>query len=146
MNTKAILPMTASDLRDVARLSEQLGYPTSAEALAPRLAHILKRIDHKVFVYHLEKKVVGWIHLEVVLDLIEEAKLEIKALVVDENYRGLKIGAELIEAAKEWARTQKLNTLYLSCNQKRVEAHRFYLKQGFQQQKASYFFELNLSP
>lgn len=83
----------------------------------------------------------GWVHLEIVYDLIEEKKVEIKALIVDENSRSKGYGHALIKAAREWTKQNKLNTIYLSCNTMRDRAHDFYLREGFTKVKTSHFFE-----
>ncbi len=91
---------------------------------------------HRLFVYVKNEIVQGWIHLEIVEDFIEEDKVEIKALIVDENSRGNGIGKALIKAAEKWAKTYQLHTIYLNCNILREQTLKY---------KTSLFFEKRLN-
>lgn len=135
--------MNRNDLDSVGALSEQLGYPVEMEELRARFENISKLAHHALLVCS-EMEVSGWIHLEAVSDLIEETKVEIKALVVNENMRSKGVGSALVQAAKEWAKTYGSNTIYLSCNIIRDRAHAFYEREGFTKVKTSHFFELNI--
>jgi GNAT superfamily N-acetyltransferase len=133
--------MSELHLDKVATLSDQLGYPVSRSDLLKRFTKISSEKRHKLFVYEENTKVLGWIHLECVEDLIEEDKVEIKALIVDENSRGKGVGRALIEAAEKWGKTYHLHTIYLNCNILRERTHQFYERQGFRKYKTSLFFE-----
>jgi streptothricin acetyltransferase len=52
-------------------------------------------------------------------------------IVVDKNYRRKNIGTKLLDAAKEWARTNKLIGLTLETQNNNVDACLFYEKYGF---------------
>jgi N-acetylglutamate synthase-like GNAT family acetyltransferase len=134
--------MTSQDLTQVCDLCEQLGYPATLQELTHRFMTLKKSQSHALYTYKEDDKVLGWIHLEAVDDLIEERKVEIKAIVVDEKSRGKEIGHQLLEQAKLWARSLNLKTIYLSCNIQRLQTHQFYLKEGFSQNKTSHFFEI----
>jgi len=51
-------------------------------------------------------------------------------LVVEKGERGRGIGKELLEAATEWARVRGCTHLQLSSGLGRVDAHRFYRREG----------------
>jgi GNAT superfamily N-acetyltransferase len=135
--------MIRNDLVAVGALSEQLGYPVEMQQLMARFEHI-SSLGHHALLVTGDHEVSGWIHLEAVSDLIEETKVEIKALVVDENMRSKGVGTVLVQAAKEWAKTYGSNTIYLSCNIIRDRAHAFYEREGFTKVKTSHFFELKI--
>ncbi len=137
----AISPMTEVHLPEVRLLSEQLGYPVNHAELAARWQRLSSKKRHGLFVYEENKNILGWIHLECVEDLIEEDKVEIKALVVKENSRGHGIGKALIATAEKWAKTYQIHTIYLNCNIIRERTHSFYLREGFEKFKTSHFFE-----
>lgn len=137
----AISPMKESHLPEVMKLSEQLGYPVAISELETRWKKLSSKYRHGFFVYEENKNILGWIHLEVVEDLIEEDKVEIKALVVEENSRGTGIGKALIASAEKWAKTYQLHTIYLNCNILRERTHNFYIREGFSNYKTSHFFE-----
>jgi GNAT superfamily N-acetyltransferase len=54
-------------------------------------------------------------------------------LVVTASHRGRAIGAQLIDAATEWARERGCTHLELSSGEGRKDAHRFYRSQGMSQ-------------
>lgn len=139
----SVRPMNRNDLKAVGAMSNQLGYPVEMSELITRFEELLKLSHHTLMVCG-EDSVKGWIHLEVVSDLIEERKVEIKALVVDESERSKGTGSLLVKAATQWAKTYGVSTIYLSCNIIRDRAHAFYEREGFLKVKTSHFFELKI--
>jgi N-acetylglutamate synthase-like GNAT family acetyltransferase len=139
-----IRPLTFEDLPSLTALASELAYPASIAELQERFIRLQQNQHHIVYVYQHKLEILGFIHLEMVLDLIEKEKIEIKTLVVREKARGNKIGDKLLNAAIAWARTKQLSTLYLNCNILRTRAHKFYEQQGFQLQRTSHFFEKNI--
>lgn len=137
----SISPMNESHLPEVMKLSDQLGYPVTISLIAARWQKLSKKNRHGFFVYEENKNILGWIHLECVEDLIEEDKVEIKALVVEENSRGTGIGKALITSAEKWAKTNQIGAIYLNCNILRERTHSFYIREGFSKYKTSHFFE-----
>lgn len=128
-------------LPEVGKLSDQLGYPVKMNELLLRFQKLSIKNRHALFVCEENKNILGWIHLECVEDLIEEDKVEIKAFVVEENFRGKGIGKALLETAEKWAKTYQLHTIYLNCNILRERTHKFYQREGFENYKSSLFFE-----
>jgi GNAT superfamily N-acetyltransferase len=53
------------------------------------------------------------------------------SLVVDDTCRSQGIGEQLLHASESWARAQHCDVLELSSNIKRVDAHRFYERLGY---------------
>jgi N-acetylglutamate synthase-like GNAT family acetyltransferase len=140
MKSLKIRKMTEDDLPRVAELASQLGFPVLLDKLAQRFNALKVQNQHSLFVAQ-EDLILGWIHLEAVEDLIEETKVEVKAIVVDEQARGQGIGQALINVAKKWAREKEINYVFLNCNTLRTDAHRFYSREGFLLTKTSHFFE-----
>ena len=135
--------MNRNDLVLVGAISDQLGYAVESQVLSERFEGLLPLKSHALFVSE-DDGIKGWIHLEVVFDLIEETKVEVKALVIDENARSKGHGSELLKTAREWAKTYGVSTIYLSCNILRERAHAFYLREGFTKVKTSHFFEAKI--
>ena len=54
-------------------------------------------------------------------------------LVLTASHRGRGIGAQLLDAASDWARERGCTHLELGSGAGRAEAHRFYLAQGMSQ-------------
>lgn len=136
-----VSPMGPGHLQEVSRLSHILGYPVTVDELTRRFLRFSENPRHALLICEDQENILGWIHLECVEDLIEEDKLEIKALVVDEKFRKMGTGKALITAGEKWAKTYQLHTIYLSCNILRTEAHKFYEALGFVRTKTSHFFE-----
>jgi GNAT superfamily N-acetyltransferase len=58
-------------------------------------------------------------------------KCWLQDMVVDKERRSMGIGGLLMAAAEDWARARGLTHIELSSNSARVDAHRFYERQGF---------------
>jgi GNAT superfamily N-acetyltransferase len=57
---------------------------------------------------------------------------EIESMHVDERYRSRGIGGVLLAAAIDWARSRGCYRVQLTSNKARTDAHRFYLRHGFE--------------
>ncbi|NLE76672.1 MAG: GNAT family N-acetyltransferase [Chloroflexi bacterium] len=131
---------TPEDAPAVAALCGQLGYPTTAAGLQPRLEDLLARPDHAVFVAQAGSAVVGWVHAFASHVLEAGSMAEVGGLVVADNQRGRGIGRLLIEQVEAWACDQGLPVVYLRSNTVRREAHRFYQRLGYCLIKSQYAF------
>jgi GNAT superfamily N-acetyltransferase len=128
------------DAAVIARLSTQLGYPSSPEDIEIRLRDVLDRPDGAVLVAEEEGEVVGWIHV-LGHHSIETAPFAlIVGLVVDETRRSRGTGASLVEAAMEWAARQGHRTIRVRSNVVRERAHAFYERLGFSRAKSQVVF------
>lgn len=122
---------TARDAAEIARLAGELGYPTTPEQAADRLAAVLADARHVVCVTGDPDRLAGWIHAAVQPSLDSDACVEILGLVVDGTTRGRGIGAALLAAVREWAAGTGLGELRVRSNVVRAGAHRFYEREGF---------------
>jgi N-acetylglutamate synthase-like GNAT family acetyltransferase len=133
---------TMSDIASIAELSDQLGYPTTAEQTSKRLADILSRAEHVVFIAETENgAAVGWVHVTRTVWLEIDAFAEIGGLVVDTSYRSKGVGKDLLNAAEAWAREHGLPNLRVRSNVIRNRAHHFYQEAGYQIIKSQHVFE-----
>lgn len=140
-----IRPIMPTDAHAAARLSEELGYPVSAEAMELRIRQISNVENHAVYVACLRGQVVGWIDLNVVHHLQSSPYGEIGGLVVASGFRGIRIGCKLVEKAERWVADRHLNTLLVRSRITREAAHQFYLNRGFSRLKTSAIFTKTLS-
>lgn len=132
------------DAPAIAKLSCQLGYPTTTSLASIRLAHLLNHKDHAVLVAESEHdRIVGWIHVFSSPHIETDPFAEIGGLVVDEAQRGRGIGKQLLISAHHWARDNGFHTLRVRSNIIRADAHRFYQREGFQLVKTQMVFEIN---
>ncbi|NII85079.1 MULTISPECIES: GNAT family N-acetyltransferase [unclassified Pedobacter] len=138
-----IREISEKDAESVATLSTQLGYESDVKQTSARIKHINNSNENCAFVALVDGKVVGWIHGFYTLRLESDPFVEIGGLIVDENYRNLKIGKQLIENVNTWAKKHQVKKLKVRCNIKRTESHRFYEQIGFKENKRQLAFEMN---
>ena len=129
-----------ADMAAIANLAGQLGYPSSAQEIAMRLA-ALARPEHAFFVAVDEEAVVGFIHMSAVASVVSDPLAQIRALVVAETHRSRGIGARLVAAGESWASDQGLTRLRVHTNVTRERTHRFYEALGYTLQKTSRIYE-----
>lgn len=121
----------AADVARLAKLSGELGYPTSEKEMKQRFARIKPPSAHAIFVAESEKNVVGWIHVSVTPLLEVALRAEVNGLIVAEGQRRLGAGAKLLDAAEAWARKKKCTGMSVRSNVIRDRAHAFYERQGY---------------
>ena len=133
-----------SDAAAIAELAGQLGYPTDPDEMRIRLTRMLNDPQRTIIVAEVDGTVVGWTTIKVEAELTQAPYALISGLVVDEQHRGDGIGRELLQAAEEWVVEQGLTRLRLRANEIREDAHRFYLRNGFEMKKKQCQFEKDL--
>lgn len=139
MQIRQASPEDAAVLAD---LATQLGYPSTPEQLAARLA-ALDGPDHAVLVAEDGDRVIrviGWLHVLARHHLETDSFAEIGGLVVDESCRGQGIGRRLVDAAVDWVRQKGIGELRVRSNVVRADAHRFYEREGFVRKKTQAVF------
>lgn len=124
-----------ADAEALASLSAQLGYPSDAATIRRRLDAIASRDAGIVLVAVDEHdEVVGFAHALPQRLLIAEF-VELAALVVAASLRGQGVGAALLAAVEAWTRDQGFAGVRVRSNVVRKDAHRFYLREGYAEQK-----------
>lgn len=139
MNDNAVIirPAAHGDLDTLAILSEQLGYPVAPAVLAPRLETVLTKPGHSLLVAEDAGQVVGWVHGCMRYLLEEEPHAFIGGLIVADGQRSRGVGARLMAAIEDWARTQGAHEVHVYSNVIRERAHRFYERIGYTHVKIS---------
>ncbi len=135
-----IRPATTDDVKSIATLSGELGYPSRAEDVGRRLAKMVAEGGHAVYVAEDAGAVIGWIHVFGALRLESEPFAELGGLVVAEAHRGRGIGRTLIESASRWAHEGGFRALRVRTREDRATAHRFYERVGFRRVKSQRVF------
>lgn len=123
------------DAAAIARLSCQLGYPTSADQAGKRLEGILGSGDHAVFVAIVGDHVVGWIHIFLAQRLESNPFAELGGFVVAEPHRRRGLGRRLLASAEEWSVGRGVAKLRVRFRPERAEARKFYVELGFAMEK-----------
>lgn len=140
-----IRPATIADAADIARLSNELGYPATSEQIATRLAGLLGSAAHFIVVAELPPSVVGWIAAERRLLLESGERVEVVGLIVASTAKRAGIGSALVRAAEEWAVAQNLKVISVRSNVARAESHPFYERLGYIRTKTQHAYAKQLS-
>ncbi len=128
------------DVVALAKLSGELGYPTTTEEMENRFYKVSSASDNGIYVAELDS-IVGWIHIALIQTLESNAFVEICGLVVAESSRGSGIGRRLITIAENWAREKKCYHLRVRTNILREKTRMFYKQVGFQSKKTQEVFD-----
>jgi len=151
MVTKAQIPgvivrrARSSDANQIAKLSGELGYPSTPAKVIKRLRTLRPTSQHAVFVAETKADgVVGWLHISISWLLESEARAEVNALVVSASQRSLGAGAQLLAAAEAWSKKQRCRTVNVRSNVMRDRAHKFYLRNGYEHYKTQKAFRKTL--
>jgi GNAT superfamily N-acetyltransferase len=143
---KVVRKARSSDVDELARLSFQLGYPISRNELEPIFAQLDADPDHAFFVIEKEPTdLVGYVHIFLTRRLFLTPFAELGGLVVDDQYRGMSLGSDLLQAAEHWAQAQGIGELRVRSNVLREGARDFYLKHGFDDRKKQTVFYKSIS-
>jgi ribosomal protein S18 acetylase RimI-like enzyme len=139
-----IRTMKPEDAAVVNVLSAQLGYENTITETIERIQYLLQSEHDRLLIALWENNIAGWIHAFKTTRIEAGNYIEIAALVVDEKYRGKKIGEQLTNAIKEWSQQQGYGKIVVRSNVLRNRAHHFYLTYGFTEVKEHKIFELHL--
>lgn len=116
----------------MAELAQQLGYASTADDIAARIALMRDSPEYGMFVAESAAgKIAGWIAMFVYRCVEAEARVEVSGLVVDSLVRSQGVGKQLLERAEQWAREKGCRTIGLRTNVIRERAHAFYERQGY---------------
>lgn len=129
-NTK-IREMKVDDFKDVYLLNKELGYEYQEEKVKDRIKFILTNTKDVIFVMELKDKIIGYIHGSAYELLYSDSLINILGFVVKEAYRNIGIGNRLIQYLEDWASVKGYSGIRLSSGIHRLDAHKFYEKHGY---------------
>jgi GNAT superfamily N-acetyltransferase len=133
------------DAAAIARLSGELGYPSTAEQVAARLRRVLPEEVHAVFVAEAEDgRLCGFAHVFGYHVVESDPRAEVSGLVVDAGLRGHGVGKRLMQSVEEWARERGYPAVSLRSNVVREQAHTFYERLGYRSNKTQKSFRKEL--
>jgi ribosomal protein S18 acetylase RimI-like enzyme len=123
----------AADAEALTPLLDQLGYPLTAAAVARALGELLRDPAHLVLVAEEDGRVVGYVNANFRPQLHHLAPVgTIDELVVDEGFRGRRIGERLVEAVLEEGRRRGADVVEVATHERRERARAFYRRCGFE--------------
>jgi GNAT superfamily N-acetyltransferase len=137
-----IRPIERCDAAEVCILTTQLGYDRTLDQISSWIESIADRTEQQsAFVACVAGKVVGWIEISIEHRLQSPPCTLIGGLVVKEGFRGQQIGLRLCERAEAWSWEHGVSRVRVTSRSTRTDAHRFYLRNGYQPTKVSQVFE-----
>ncbi len=128
------------DAQAVSALVTQLGYDRTPAQIATWIAGA-DPARQAAFVAVVDGVVAGWIEIERVHHLQSEPFVLIGGLVVQDGLRGMGVGRDLCRRAEQWAWDHGVETVRVTSRSTRLDAHRFYLRDGYELSKTSLVFE-----
>jgi GNAT superfamily N-acetyltransferase len=140
MEGLVIREANAADVKELCDLSAELGYPSQPDTMQRRIEVLTRLADHAVYVASIDGELAGWIHIAIVHHLQADSRAEIGGLVVGAKARSKGIGRELVARAEEWASRRGVSSVVVRSQIARLDAHRFYLREGYKQTKTSAIF------
>ena len=129
----------------IAELNREAGFPASSEDIKRRLL-VLPDGDRLILGLDGER-LIGYAHLRVAHDLLNEETAELVSIIVRESYRRQGVGRRLIAAAETWATQSGKARLLLHTEVVRTEAHAFFIALGYEETSTSIDFirDLNIA-
>jgi GNAT superfamily N-acetyltransferase len=136
-----VRPLQPADAGPAARLCVQLGYNATETEMRERIQSLAGAEGRLLLAADLAGQLVGWVDAATERHLHTAPYVIIGGLVVDETCRGQGLGRLLCAHVERWAQAQSIAGVRVRSQAKRLEAHRFYLNQGYGQIKTSFIFE-----
>ncbi|WP_316815560.1 GNAT family N-acetyltransferase [Pedobacter nyackensis] len=133
-----------SDASTIQALLLQLGYPTEDGFLAERIRTLSSNPDHLDLVYEENGIVIGFISFHFIPQIAFDGDYAvISYLVVDDKIRSRGVGAALEAYCTALAIEKKCKRVLVRSNIIRKDAHRFYLKQGYEEYQKAFVKKLS---
>ena len=130
------------DAAEVSVLAEQPGYYRSVSDINSWIESLPTRAENQAaFVACVGHEIVGWIEISVQYHLQSAPHALIGGLVVKDGHRNRQIGLRLCEYVEAWTWDRGLSLLRVTSRSTRLEAHRFYERNGYQLTKLSHVYE-----
>ena len=121
-----------ADRGAIKRLIDQLGYPVTEDEVGTRL-QLIRSTGQAVLVAESEGNVIGCLSTSSMHVLHRPAPVgRISMMVVDEQFRGRKIGAAMIREAERLLASRGCQLVEVTSNNRRVDAHRFWESNGYE--------------
>lgn len=123
-----------NNLLEIKNLILQLGYEVTENDMKSILELYLSNENYKVFVAEIDGKIVGLVAVSFIQLFVKSGKkCTVQALVVDENFRGRKIGHKLMEEIEDFAKNVGCIAIDLTSGKRREKdgTLRFYQSIGY---------------
>lgn len=132
----SIRAATLEDNMKIASLLDQLNYPVENSLLKNKIGQLINHPDHHLLVFEDKGEVLAMMSIHFVPQVALQGDFAIISyLAVDEGARNSGIGKELEEHCVQLAKDHNCDRIQVHCHIRRVDAHRFYERQGYQESR-----------
>ncbi|MES2677428.1 MAG: GNAT family N-acetyltransferase [Pseudomonadota bacterium] len=107
--------------------------PSNMEPYLKAFADIQKDPNQHLMVMLLDEKIIGTFHLTIIPSLgrAGSKRANIESVRIDKNFRGQKLGEQMIAEAIRIAKENSAVLVQLTTDKSRIDAKRFYERLGF---------------
>ena len=124
----------AGDGPAIEQLLDQLGYTGTTGFLPKRLEGMLADPNERLLVYETTAGVIAFISVHFIPQIAVAGDFaRISYFSVADSVRGQGIGREMEEYAVMLAKERGCDRIVVHCHTRRVDAHRFYFRQGYEE-------------
>jgi ribosomal protein S18 acetylase RimI-like enzyme len=129
-----IRSVAITDAESISQLMNQLGYATLPSLIAEKITAFSNSLIDQVFIAETEGKVVGVISCHIT-SLFHQAGASgrITSLVIDKDFRNMKIAKSLVQQAENFFVSQGCIKFEVTSSDRRTEAHEFYKACGYEE-------------
>lgn len=125
-----------SDAEDIYYINKtSLGYDYDLDKQRKNLQAVLNDKTQVIFVADIGDKVVGYIHLTSYDVIYTDTYKNCLGLAVDNDYKRMGVGSALLKQGEKWAKENGAVGIRLCSGVERENAHKFYLSQGYIENK-----------
>ncbi|GBU11688.1 GNAT family N-acetyltransferase [Enterobacterales bacterium] len=121
------------DAARVSQLLEDLDYPTAESEVAERIVAMAANLDSRLLVAEEQGEVLGFISLHFIPQIALAGEFcRISYLCVSSNSRGGGIGQQLVDEAERLSMVRGCDRMEVHSHTRRVRAHQFYDRAGYE--------------
>jgi GNAT superfamily N-acetyltransferase len=129
-----VRPAVFEDGNAIAGLLTQLDYPGMEPFIAEKIQRLLKHPDAVLLVAEEKGEVLGFISLHFIPQIAVQGDFcRISYFCVGDGSRSAGVGKALETAAMQEAVARGCDRIELHCHSRRLRAHEFYFRQGFEE-------------
>ena len=120
------------DWKAISELLGQLDYLDTETFIKNKIERLITHPDEELLVYEDNERVIAFISMHYIPQIALMGDFaRISYFAVDLTSRGKRIGQEIEEFCTELAKKRNCDRLEVHCHSRRIDAHRFYSRQGY---------------
>lgn len=123
-----------TDGKAISELLHQLEYPDTQRFMETRLRQMIDHPDERLLIYEHEGRVKAFISLHFIPQIALEGDFaRISYFAVDATVRSEGIGRQMEEYCTRLAEERGCRLIEVHCHTRRLRAHEFYYRQGYEE-------------